>query len=156
MGMKLRRRFLALLLTSSASFLLAALQPAIAMAASAASSGTLYAISGNQDLLNRVDPVSGVLTPIANLAGPNQGQTGTLTVDPFAHLIYAVRTSVIFTPPTSIQIINEILTINSLNGSFTTSKPVNEPVNQIVFDPSNHSLLIDGVSGIFRVDPLTG
>lgn len=156
MGMKLRRRFLALLLTSSSGLLLAALQPALATAATATSSGTLYAISGNQDVLNRVDPISGVLSPIANLAGPHQGQTGTLTVDPIAHVIYAVRTSVIFTPPTSIQIINEVLTINSVNGSFTTSKPVNEPVNQIVFDPSNRTLLIDGVNGIFHVDPSTG
>src|SRR5258706_14652798 len=92
----------------------------------ATSSGTLYAISGNQDVLNRVDPISGVLSPIANLAGPNQGQSGTLTVGRIAHVIYAVRTSVIFTPPTSIQIINEVLTINTANGSFTQSKTVRQ------------------------------
>jgi hypothetical protein len=137
---------------------LAALSPSLAqpLPAAAAGSGTLFAITGNQDVLNRVDPVTGALTPIANLAGSNQGQTGTLTVDPVAHLIYAVRTSVIFVPPTSINIVNEVLTISTVTGAFTTSKPVNEPVNQIVFDSSTHSLLFDGVSGIFKVDPVTG
>jgi hypothetical protein len=126
------------------------------MTAAASGGGTLFAISGNQDVLNRVDLTTGALTPIANLAGPNSGQTGTLTVDPIAHLIYAVRTTVIFTPPSSISIVNEVLTINSNTGVFTVSKPVHEPVNQIVFDSSNHSLLIDGVNGIFHVDPVTG
>ncbi|TMC38165.1 MAG: hypothetical protein E6J28_06600, partial [Chloroflexi bacterium] len=87
--------------------------------AAAAAAGTLFVISGNQDVLNRYDLVSGTLTPIANLAGPNQGQTGTLTVDPIAHLLYGVRTSVTFTPPSSIFITNEVLTINSVTGAFT-------------------------------------
>jgi len=124
--------------------------------ASASTSGTLYAISGNQDVLNRYDLTAGTLTPIAQLAGANQGQTGTLTVDPIAHRIYGLRTTVIFTPPFNISITNEVLTINSVTGAFTVSKPVNAPVNQILFDPSNHSLIIDGVNGIFHVDPSTG
>jgi len=124
--------------------------------AAAAAAGTLFVISGNQDVLNRYDLVSGTLTPIANLAGPNQGQTGTLTVDPIAHLLYGVRTSVTFTPPSSILITNEVLTINSVTGAFTVSKPVNAPVGQVLFDPSDHALLILGALGIFKVDPVTG
>ena len=151
---KSRRRLLFGLLAAASM----AAAPLIAepISAAADTGGTLFAISGNQDVLNRVDLTTGALTPIANLAGPNSGQTGTLTVDPIAHLIYAVRTSVIFTPPTSILIVNEVLTINSNSGAFTVSKPVHEPVGQIVFDASNHSLLIVGVNGIFHVDPVTG
>jgi FIMAH domain-containing protein len=125
--------------------------------AAAASTGTLFAISGmSQSIFSSVDPATGAITPIEDLAGPNQGQLVSITGDPATHRIFADRQSVVFIPPSTINVTTEILTINSLTGAFTVSGPVNEPVGQSVFDPSTGSLYLLGIHGIFRVDPATG
>jgi hypothetical protein len=125
--------------------------------AAAASGGTLFAISGiSQSILSSVDPATAAITPIEDLAGTNQGQLVSITGDPATHRIFADRQSVVFIPPSTINVTTEILTINSLNGAFTVSGPVNEPVGQSVFDPSTGSLYLLGIHGIFRVDPATG
>jgi hypothetical protein len=100
-------------------------------ASAAAATGTLFAITGiNQNVLSRLDPATGIVTPIEDLAGSNQGQLVTMTGDPNTHRLFAVRTSVIFVPPGGISIINEVLTINSQTGAFTVSQPVNVSVGR--------------------------
>jgi len=125
--------------------------------AAAAATGTLFAISGiSQSVFSSVDPATGAITPIEDLAGPNQGQLVSITGDPATHRIFADRQSVVFIPPSTINVTTEILTINSLTGAFAVSGPVNEPVGQSVFDPSTGSLYLLGIHGIFRVNPATG
>jgi hypothetical protein len=126
-------------------------------ASAATTTGTLFAITGiNQSVLSRLDPATGIVTPIEDLAGSNQGQLVTMTGDPSAHRIFAVRTSVIFVPPGGISIINEVLTISSQTGAFTISQPVNVSVGQAAFDPSTGTLYVLGANGLFRVDTVTG
>jgi hypothetical protein len=126
------------------------------LSSGAAATGTLFAITGpNQSVLSRLDPLSGTITPIEDLAGPNQGQLVTITGDPLTHRIFAVRTTVTF-DPNGISITNELLTINSQTGAFTVSPPINQPVGQIAFDPSARTLYLLGINGIFVLDPTTG
>lgn len=122
-----------------------------------ATSGTLFAITGpSQSTLSRVDPISGVISPIEDLAGVNQGQLGTMTGDAATHRIFAVRTSVVSTPPSQIDLTNELLTINSISGSVFVSPTVNVPVGQLGFDPATNTVFALGPTGIFKVDPVSG
>jgi hypothetical protein len=122
-----------------------------------ATSGTLFAITGpSQSTLSRVDPISGVISPIEDLAGVNQGQLGTMTGDAATHRIFAVRTSVVSTPPSQIDLANELLTINSISGSVFVSPTVNVPVGQVGFDPATNTVFGLGPTGIFKVDPVSG
>ena len=135
------------------------LVPAVSQVApaQAAGTGTLFAITGiNQSVLSRLDPATGVVSPIEDLAGPNQGQLGTLTGDPATHRLFTVRTSVTFVPPSSINITNEVLTINSQDGTVITTKQVNAPVNQVAFDSASTTLFLLGFNGISKLDPATG
>jgi hypothetical protein len=131
-----------------------AVQP---LPAAAAGTGTLFAITGSTGaMLSRVDPTSGTVTPIVDLSGPDQGQVGTITGDPFTHRIFAVRTSVTFVPPGAIFIHNELLIINSQSGAFTIAGDVNRSVGQIALDQSTNSLYVIGSQGIFRLDASSG
>ena len=154
MARKVSRRFVGFACTAFVW-----LVPAISQVApaQAAGTGTMFAITGiNQSVLSRLDPATGVVSPIEDLAGPNQGQLGTLTGDPATHRLFTVRTSVTFVPPSSINITNEVLTINSQDGTVITTKQVNAPVNQVVFDSASSTLFLLGFNGISKLDPATG
>src|SRR6266576_59783 len=120
--------------------------------------GTLFGITGfNQSVLSRIDLATGVVTDIEDLAGPEQGQLVSITGDPLAHRIYALRTAVIFTPPSTIDIHNQLLTINSDNGSFTAGAVGAVGPGQIAFDNSSGLLYQLNFGGrISSIDPLTG
>jgi hypothetical protein len=79
-----------------------------------------------------------------------------MTGDPATHRIFAVRTSVAFTPPDNVSITNEILTIDSETGTYSVSPPVDAPIGNIAFDPATNTVYVIGVNGLFRVDPTTG
>ena len=138
----------------------AAVLPVVAVSSPAAgdtTSGTLFAITGpNQSVLSRVDPTLGTVSPIEDLAGANQGQLGTMTGNAATHRIYAVRTSVVFTPPSQIDITNVLLTINTMTGSVFVSPPINVPVGEIGYDPATNTIYLLGTTGLFKVDPVSG
>jgi hypothetical protein len=137
-----------------------ALLPAMSQPVNAAAEsggGTLFGIAGSgQSVLSTIDPATGVVTTIEDLAGPEQGQLVSVTGDPIAHRIYALRESTIFIPPTTILVHNQVLTINSDNGAYTTSPLGNVGPGQIVFDTSTGSLYQLGMSGVSTIDPATG
>jgi hypothetical protein len=144
-----------------------AVLPALAqpLPAAAATGGTLFAITGmNQSVLSRIDPVTGVVTAMEDLAGADQGQLVSLTGNPAAHKLYAIRSSTIFIPPTTINVKNELLTIDSQTGAFTVSPSTNVPTSAIAFDQSSGNLygighqFIGGTFGLFidRLDLATG
>ena len=119
--------------------------------------GTLFGITGfGQSVLSTIDPASGVVSDIEDLAGPEQGQLVSVTGDPIAHRIYADRQSTIFIPPSTIEIHQQILTINSVNGTSTASGMVHLPSGQVAFDPGTDVLYLLGLFGVFTVDPVTG
>jgi hypothetical protein len=118
------------------------------LAAAAAAPGTLFAITGiNQNFLSRLDPATGVVSQIEDLAGPNQGQLVTLTGDPSTHRLFTIRTSFIA---------NEVLTIDSQSGNVISTKQVNASANQLAFDSASSTLFLLGFNGISRLDPATG
>lgn len=124
--------------------------------ASAAGGGTLFGITGfGQSVLSTIDPVGGSVTPVEDLAGPQQGQIVSFTGDPIAHRIYALREITIFIPPTTINVINQILTINSDTGGILATMAVNN-AGEIAFDPTTDSIYQVSQSALFRVDPATG
>lgn len=149
------RRSLGLISTATVALLGCLVLPTTA--AADASSGTLFAITGpNQSTLSRIDATSGVISPIEDLAGANQGQLGTMTGDASTHRIFAVRTSVVFTPPSQIDITNELLTIDTISGSVFASPPVSVPIGDIGFDPATNTIYVIGTTGVFSVDPVSG
>src|SRR2546421_9259720 len=86
------------------------LQPANA---GATSPGTLFAVTGpNQSVLSRLDPVSGTITPVEDLAGPDQGQLVSITGDPATHRIFGFRTSVSIDQNGGFIVKSQVLTIN--------------------------------------------
>jgi len=120
--------------------------------------GTLFGITGfNQSVLSRIDPATGVVTDIEDLAGSEQGQLVSITGDPLAHRLYAVRESVVFTPPSTIEIHNQLLTINSDNGTFSAGAVGGVGTGQIVFDNYSGLLYQLNFGGrITSIDPLSG
>ena len=150
---RISRRF-GLLITTLVALIPLAVQP---LPVAAAETGTLFAITGStQSMLSRVDPLSGTVTPMVELAGADNGQVGTITGDPFTHRIFAVRTSVTFVPPGGIFIHNELLIVNSQTGAFTIAGDVNRSVGQIAYDQSNTNLFVIGSQGLFRLDAGSG
>lgn len=127
-------------------------------AAASAAGGTLFGITGfGQSVLSTIDPASGQVSDIEELAGSEQGQVVSVTGDPTAHRIYALRESTIFIPPTTIVVHNQILTVNSDNGSFTASPTGTVASGQIVFDTGTDTLYQLGFNGaLLKVDPATG
>ena len=159
-----RRRFAVLVAIAIAIAALPMLaQP---VPAAATSGGTLFAITGmNQSVLSRIDPVTGVVTTMEDLAGTDQGQVVSLTGDPTTHRLFAIRSSMTFIPPFTINVKNELLTINSQTGAFFPSPSTSVPTWQIEFDPSSgklyglaHGATGGGTFGIFldQLDLATG
>jgi hypothetical protein len=128
------------------------------IAAHATSGGQLFGITGfNQSVLSRIDPATGVVTDIEDLAGPEQGQLTSITGDPIAHRIYALREAQIFTPPSTIVVHDQLLTINSDNGSFTAGSINAVGPGQIVFDTASGLLYQLNFGGrISSIDPASG
>ncbi|HKW58690.1 MAG TPA: hypothetical protein VJR46_02930 [Candidatus Dormibacteraeota bacterium] len=124
----------------------------------ASSGGTLFGITGfGQSVLSTIDPSTGVVTDIENLAGAEQGQLTSVTGDPIAHRVYAVREAQIFVPPSTILVHDQLLTINSDNGSFTASAIGAVGPGQIVFDSSTGLLYQLNFGGrLSSIDPIRG
>src|SRR5205809_3638259 len=126
-------------------------------AAADSSTGSLFGITGfGQSVLSTIDPATGAVTDIEDLAGPDQGQLVSVTGDPIAHRIYAMRSNTVFIPPSTIQVTNELLTINSVNGAYTVTNLVSAPPGEIVFDPSTGALYDLGFESLLQLDPTTG
>jgi hypothetical protein len=139
-----------------------ALVPLLSRPAAATSgpTGTLFAVTQGQELV-KVDPTSGLLTPVTglfpNCSGncPLDAQTYELTSDPANHRLYAVRTSSFSFnwPPVFTQ---ELLTIDSQTGAilanplFTTNAP-----GELAFDTATHTLFGFTGTEIVKVDPGT-
>src|SRR5258708_8747922 len=68
--------------------------PALAqpVAASSASTGTLFAITGDQHLA-KIDPGTGAFTMLTDLNNANSPQSSNLADDPAARRLYAARLS---------------------------------------------------------------
>jgi FIMAH domain-containing protein len=125
--------------------------------AAAATSGVLFAVTGsNQSVLSRLDPVSGTITPIEDLAGPDQGQLVSITGDPATHRIFAFRTSVSMDQNGGFVVKNQVLTIDSQTGAFSESPLVNAPIGLVAYDPSANALYGLSFNGVYTLDPTTG
>lgn len=124
----------------------------------AASGGTLFAITGiNQSILSRIDPATGAETPIVDLAGPDQGQVGSIAGDPATHRIFGLRTSVVFIPPSNINITNEIVTVNDQTGTFTVSPAISFVNQALAFDQATGTLYGIGFNNaVYRINPSSG
>jgi hypothetical protein len=125
--------------------------------AAAATSGVLFAVTGpNQSVLSRLDPVSGTITPIEDLAGPDQGQLVSITGDAATHRIFAFRTSVSMDANGGFVVKSQVLTINSQTGALSESPLVNAPIGLIAYDPSANVLFGLSFNGVYTLDPTTG
>src|SRR5206468_4252039 len=142
-----------LVLVVPAAVLMAQASPASADA----STGTLFGITGfGQSVLSTIDPASGAVTDIEDLAGPKQGQLVSITGDPTAHRIYAMMSNPVFIPPSTIQVTQELLTIDTLTGA-TTASPLNPGrLGFLMYDPSAGLLLAADNQNLYSVDPGTG
>jgi hypothetical protein len=150
-----RRRlvFLAVLLVSIP---LALVQP---VAASASNTGTLFAITGqNQNFLSEIDPASGDVTPIVDLAGPDQAQVGTLTGDPATGRLFGLRQSCVWSPPGYYGYVcnRQLVSVDSQTGEFSVGPSVKAPITQIAFDASANILYGLWYNAVYTIDPATG
>lgn len=127
------------------------------LAVSASNDGTLYAISGNQDKLDIVDPSTGTLTQVADLsvAGAD-AQTAGMAGAPITHRIYAIRTVVTFTS-TGINFEIQLLTINAVNGAILAKPDVSgPPLQSLVLDPTTGTLYGFNGAKVLRLNTATG
>lgn len=157
MGMALRRssRRFGLVIGALVVLVPLALQP---LPAAASSTGTLFGVTGNQDILVRVDPITGTMTQLTDLRVPgSDAQSASMASDPISHRLFLVRTTVTFVFPSSITITEELLTIDSRSGAIL-SHPVlsGRGLQNLAFDTSSGTLF--GYTGvnIVRVNPTTG
>lgn len=134
------------------------LQP---LAASAATTGTLFALLNSPLSVAAVDPASGALTPLADLSLPDGlggGYNPTMADDPTNHRLFFERSLVDFTVD-PIVITNQLVTVDSSSGAVSTS-PLDHALSGLVFDPSTGTLF--GFTAdccpaqIVTVDPGTG
>ena len=126
------------------------------LAASATTStGTLFAITGSQNLV-KVDTGTGAFTAVGSgLNTPDSPQSSSLAIDPATHRLFAVRTTMkgFDFPPVVTQ---ELLTIDSQSGAILSNPQFTGIAPQsLVFDTSSGVLF--GFTGldIVRVDPAT-
>ena len=122
----------------SASPLLA--QP---LPAAAAGSGTgLFGFASPGQVVG-IDPTTGVVTPVADLFGPNvQGFLTTLAADPSTNRLFIGRSlfidQTVFPPVTA----EEIVTVDLKNGGIQAESPLlAHPVGSLLFDSSTGTLL---------------
>lgn len=148
------RRF-GLLIGALVAFVPVALQP---LPAAAAGTGTLFGITGNQDILVRVDPITGTLTQLTDLrVAGSDAQSAGMASDPISHRLFLIRTTVTFVPPGAITITEELLTIDSRSGVIL-SHPVlpGRGLQNLAFDTSSGTLFGYTGTDIVRVSPTTG
>lgn len=150
MSITAARRGFGVLVAIAVAALPAISQP---LATSAASTGTLFAITASQNLV-KVDPSTGAFTVLGSLNTPDSPQSNALASDPATHRLFAVRTTMTFTwPPIVTQ---ELLTIDSGTGN-VISKPqfAGRAPQSLAFDTSSGKLLgFDGLA-IVSVDAAT-
>lgn len=143
----------------AAIIVLLAAWPWLGLAAPASAegaTGTLFGVTGCcQGELSMIDPAAGIVTDIEDLAGPDQFQVLSVTGDPIAHRLYAIRDATIFIPPSTIENRTQVLTLDSDNGAILASASTASP-GHIAFDPGTNTVYQVGMSGVVRLDPTTG
>src|SRR5258708_4397571 len=131
--------------------------PALAqpVAASSASTGTLFAITGDQHLV-KIDPGTGAFTMLTDLNNANSPQSSNLADDPVAHRLYAVRLSATPGPDGFPIFSQDLLTVDSGTGAILADPLLNAaPSNGLVVDPSTGTLFgFDGLN-VVTIDPAT-
>ncbi len=138
-------RSVCLSIAGSVALLPVLLQP---LPAAASPTGTLFAITGSQSLV-QVNPGAGTFSTVGNLNTPDSPQSVALASDPATHRLFAMRTS----GPTFTQ---NLLTIDSRTGTILASPQFTSLATQsLVFDTSSNTLF--GFTGlaIVSVDPAT-
>ena len=151
-------RRLGLLVGASIAIAPLLLQP---LAASAATTGTLFALLNSPLSIATVDPASGALTQLADLslpAGLGGGYNPTIADDPTNHRLFLDRTLVDFSVD-PIVITSQLVTVDSVTGAVSAS-PLDQALSGLIFDPSTGTLF--GFTAeccpaqIVVVDPGTG
>ena len=131
--------------------------PALAQpwVASAASTGTLFAITADQHLV-KIDQATGAFTMLTDLNNANNPQSSDLADDPVAHRLYAERLSATIGPDGFPIFSQDLLTIDSNSGATLADPPLNAPPsNGLVVDPSTGTLFgFDGLN-VVTIDPGT-
>ena len=131
--------------------------PALAqpLAAASASTGTLFAITGDQRLV-KIDPATGAFTMLTDLNNANNPQSSDLADDPVAHRLYAERLSATIGPDGFPIFSQDLLTIDSNSGAILADPVLNAPPsNGLVVDPSTGTLFgFDGLN-VVTIDPGT-
>ena len=123
------------------------------LAASATTStGTLFAITGSQNLV-KVDTGTGAFTAVGSgLNTPDSPQSSSLAIDPATHRLFAVRTTMkgFDFPPVVTQ---ELLTIDSQSGAILSNPQFTGIAPQsLVFDTSSGVMFGFTVLDIVSVD----
>jgi hypothetical protein len=115
-------------------------------------SGDLLGVSGIQppQSLIRIDPVTGVVTHVADLTGQFVGR--------FA---YASSSHALYAPTQEINgtdVVNVVLVVDTQSGAVVQSPGMTVPINQLVYDSATGGLFGDGGSppSIYKVDAGTG
>ena len=131
--------------------------PALAqpLAASSASTGTLFAITADQELV-KIDPGTGAFTTLRDLNNANSPQSSNLADDPVAHRLYAVRLSATPGPDGFPIFSQDLLTIDSLTGEILADPQLNAPPpHGLAVDPTTGTLFgFDGLN-VVTIDPAT-
>lgn len=157
MGSQVFRRIVGVLSAVSIAVLPLTLQP---LAAAASSSGTLFAVRGETQVVS-IDPSTGAMTTIADVTAPFPGDAlGDLASDPATHQLFTVQTTWTFDPTQFPPLIAsyQLVTIDTKTHALTTSPDLPQSLS-LAFDPSTHTLF--GLTQccpaqIVRVDPSTG
>ncbi len=146
------RRVFGFLAAISVAALPALAQPIVA---ASASTGTLFAITGDQHLV-KVDPATGAFTILTDLNNANNPQSSDLADDPVAHRLYAERLSATIGPDGFPIFSQDLLTIDSSSGAILADPQLNAPPSHgLVVDPSTGTLFgFDGLN-VVTIDPGT-
>ena len=119
------------------------------------SSGTLIGMTAGSQLV-RVDPTTGVITPLATLAG---SRFSPMVLSAATHSLYIASSSTTF-PPTTV-----ILTVDTLNWTISQSPTLNMSVFTLAYDSSSRALFgkthccwqgPNPPGHLVRIDPATG
>lgn len=147
----------AFLTAASAALSFAIAQPATA---SAASSGTLFAVFGGSQVV-KLDPTTGSHTTIADFTVPTFPgvSLGDMASDAAGHRLFAQLATQSFPPPPLPPTTTYQLVTVSTNGAPSTMTSTQEDRLDLAWDPSSHTLFGLTASSPFqivKVDPATG
>ena len=156
--LKKAMRVAVVLLTAGSTALASVVPPTVT---SAATPGTLFAITRLQQLLVKVDPTTGSLTQVTSLLPncssncPVDSQSFDLASDPTTHRLFAERFEALsFNFPPVFE--EELLTIDSQTGAILSNPQfTSRPPGELAFDTSSHTLFGFTGNEIVKVDPAT-